>query len=188
MHIFELRLNLFNLFLHVLGADELVALHLLSVLGFDVLLELLLLTVHLLPHIELSLIQLFAPPLYGQPLVVELPVLLLHHRPLMLQLALKSSCPLFARFECLPVALLLDCHRNLVLSLFCLFLKLAIQIANLLLVELDLSFKLCCLVSILPLFFLIVYAFTVVGLELLILLSNPVVVGGHSLCSGLGTA
>ena len=108
--------------------------------------------------------------------MIELLVLLLHHRPLVIQLALKSSCALFAGFKRLPVALFLDRNRNLVLSLFCLFLKLAIQIANLLLVELDLSFELLSLINILPLFFLIVYALLMVALELLILLSNPMVV------------
>ena len=42
MHVFKLEFNLFNLLLHVLGADLLVAYHFLSVLVLDLILDFLL--------------------------------------------------------------------------------------------------------------------------------------------------
>ena len=87
----------------------------------------------------------------------------------------------------MSVAFFLNSDGHLVLALVCFLLKLAVEVAYLLLVKFELSFKFKHFLGILPLFFVEDLAFVLISFESLIFLPNPVVVSGHCLVGTLSS-
>ena len=87
----------------------------------------------------------------------------------------------------MPVAFFVNSDGHLILALVCFFLKLAVEVAYLLLVKFELSFEFKHFLGILPLFFVKDLAFVLVSFESLIFLPNPVVVSGHRLIGTLSS-